>query len=535
MPTITLDKEDLLKTIGKKIPDEVLKDRIPMIGTALEHIDDDELVVEVFPDRPDMLAAAGFGRALSAFMGIRPGLRKYEVKKSDFKVKVDSKVNSVRPYVVCAVAKNAVFNEVTIQYLMQVQEKIHTTFGRNRKKLSIGVYDLDKIKFPLVYTTKPKDFKFVPLEFDKEMKLSEILEDHPKGVDYAHLLKGFKEYPIWLDANNKVLSMPPIINSENTKVSLNTKNLFVDVTGLDLNACEQALNILITAMADRGFEIHSVDVAGKSYPNLGPKKMKVSLDYVNKILGLKLKETDLKPLLAKMGHDYVNGEVIIPCYRADILSEIDIVEDVAVAYGYENFKYEICDFASIGKEDELEVFKNKLANLMVGFGLLETNTYNLAKRIDQTKNMRLTLNLVEIENALNEEYNVLRYWMLPSLLDVFKNNKHYENPQKIFEIGTVFNPEERSKLGMLITHSNVTYTEARQVLDALILSLGLEVTIKSGEHESFIPGRVGKIIVKGKEIGFIGEIHPEVLSNFELETPVVGFELDVNELFKLTK
>ncbi|MBS3171970.1 phenylalanine--tRNA ligase subunit beta [Candidatus Woesearchaeota archaeon] len=535
MPTITIDKEDLLKCVGKKLTDETLKDRIPMIGTSLEYIDDDELVVEVFPDRPDMLAGAGFARALSAFIGINPGLRKYEVRKSDFKAKVDPKVKNVRPFVVAAVAKKVLLNEVTIQYLMQVQEKIHTTFGRNRKKLSIGVYDFDKIKFPLLYTTKPKDFKFVPLEYNKEMKLSEILSEHPKGVDYAHLLKGMKEYPIWLDANNQVLSMPPIINSENTKVSLNTKSLFIDVTGLDLNACEQALNILISSMADRGFEIYSVDVDGKSYPRLEPRKMKVNLDYVNKILGLKLKENELKPLLEKMGYGYVNSEVIVPCYRVDILSEIDIIEDIAVAYGYENFKPEISNFSSIAHEDEFESFKNKLANMMVGFGLLETNTYNLAKKNDQTKNMRLNLSLVEIENALNEEYNVLRSWMLPSLLDVFKNNKHHENPQKIFEIGTVFNSEEKSKLGMLITHSSVTYTEARQILDSLIASLGLEVSIKSSEHESFIPGRVGRIIVKGKDVGVIGEIHPEVLSNFELETPVVGFELDINELFKLIK
>lgn len=535
MPTITLDKEDLLKCVGKKLSDSVLKDRIPMIGTSLEHIDDNELVVEVFPDRPDMLAAAGFARALSAFIGINPGLRKYEVRKSEFKAKVDVKVKDVRPFVVAAVAKNVLLNDVTTQYLMQLQEKIHTTFGRNRKKLSMGIYDFDKIKFPITYTTKPKDFKFIPLEFDKEMKLSEILEKHPKGTDYAHLMKGMKEYPIWLDANNKVLSMPPIINSEHTRVTEKTKNLFIDVTGLDHNACEQALNIIITALADRGAEIYSVDVGGKVYPKLESRKIKINLDYVNKILGLKLKENDLKPLLERMGHGYANGEVLVPCYRADVLSEIDIIEDIAVAYGYENFKPEISNFACIAHEDEFEAFKNKLANLMVGFGLLETNTYNLARRIDQTKNMKLNLELIEIENALNEDYNVLRYWMMPSLLDVFRNNKHHENPQKIFEIGTVFDSDEKNKLGMLITHSNVTYTEARQILDSLITSLGLEVSVKASEHESFIPGRVGKIIVKGKDIGVIGEIHPEVLSNFELETPVVGFELDVNELFKLIK
>ena len=533
MPTITLDKKDLLELIGKKLSDEKLKDRISMIGTDLEHIDGNEIVVEVFPDRPDMLSAEGFARALSSFVGVKKGLKNYSVKKSTFVVKVDKKVDKVRPYMVCAVVKNVKLGDAAIQSLMQVQEKMHKTFGRDRKKLSIGVYDFDTIKFPLTYTTKPKGFKFVPLELSEEMSLRQILEKHPKGVDYANLLEGFSEYPIWIDSNEQVLSMPPIINSEETKVTDKTKNLFVDVTGLDKHACEQALNMIVTSLADRGGQIYFVKVGDKSYPDLSARKIKVDLSYVNRVLGLELSEAKVKSLLLKMGYNYSNKIAFVPCYRPDVLGQIDVVEDIAIAYGYENFEEELSDFGCVASEDSFEKFKEKVCNIMVGFGFLETNTYNLAKKDDQTKKMGINMGLVEIENALNEEYNVLRKWMIPSLLDVLKSNKHYEVPQKIFEAGTVFTPAEKVRLGMLLTHASADYTEVRQVLDSLLSSLGLEGKYKATEHDSFIPGRVGRVSVKGKNVAYIGELSPFVLSNFELENPVVGFELNLSDLFEL--
>ncbi|MBT3416688.1 phenylalanine--tRNA ligase subunit beta [Candidatus Woesearchaeota archaeon] len=533
MPTITLNKKDILDMLGKKVSDAELKDRISMIGTDLESIDDKEIVVEIFPNRPDMLTAAGFAKALSAFMGIKTGIKNYKINKSNYKVKVEKNIKKIRPYAVCAVVKNVELNELGIQYLMQVQEKLHKTFGRDRKKLSIGVYDLDEIEFPLTYGAEVRNLKFVPLEMDGEMDVDEILEKHPTGIDYSHLLDGFKKVPIWSDNNGKVLSMPPIINSENTKVTANSKNLFIDVTGLDLKSCEQALNILVTGFSERGADIYSVNVNGKNYPDLESRKVKLDVTYLNKILGLELKEKEIKSYFERMGYGFNKNIVEIPCYRTDVMSQIDLIEDIAIAHGYENFEEEISDFAGVAQEDKFESFRNTVCNIVTGFGFLETNTYNLAKKDDQTKNMRISSNLIEIENALNEEYNVLRSWMIPSLLDVLRGNKHYEYPQKIFEAGSVFLPEEKVRLGLLLTNTSASYTEARQMMDSLFNSLGVEGKVKSVKHDSFIPGRVGRVIVKGKEIGYVGEIHPAVLKNFDLDNPVVGFELNLSELFEL--
>ena len=531
MPTITLDKKDLLKQIGKKLSDDKLKDRISMLGTDLEQVTKKDITVEVFPNRPDMLSSEGFARALASFIGSKKGLRNYKVNKANYKAKVDKKTSKVRPFAIAAIVKGIKFDNASIESLMQLQEKLHATHGRNRKKVSIGVYDLDTIKFPLTYTTKESSFRFTPLETNRELTLNQILNTHPKGRDYKHLLEEFKEYPIWIDAKGQVLSMPPIVNSEETKVNKKTKNVFIDVTGLDKRTVEQALNIVVTSLSDRGGKIYSIKVGNETYPNLKPSKIKLNLGYLNKVLGLNLKDKDVKSLLSRMGLEYKKPFVFVPAYRVDIISEIDLVEDIAIAYGYENFNPEIPNVATVGEEDSFEKFKDKMADILVGFGLLEANSYNLSSKKIQNKIMNTNVSLVELENALSSEYNVLRAWMIPSLLEVLSKNKHYELPQKIFEVGTVFTPKEVSRLGVVLSDSKVDYTVIRQLLDALLSSLGLSYKVDEVKHDSFIAGRVARISVKGKKVAYLGEIHPSVLSNFGLENPVVAFELNLSDLY----
>jgi phenylalanyl-tRNA synthetase beta chain len=530
MPNITIDKKDLLELIGKKIDDEKLKDRISMMGTDLDKFGD-EIEVEIFPDRPDMLSVEGFARALKSFIGVKKGLQEYKVNKGNYKAKIDKKVLKVRPYAVAAVIKDIKLDDNTVRSLMQVQEKLHMTHGRKRKKASIGVYDLDSIKFPITYTTKPVSFKFTPLDYNVKMSLSQILAKHPKGREYGHLLASFEEYPIWIDSNNQVLSMPPIINSEETRVTSKTRNLFIDVTGLDKNAVEQVLNIVVCSLADRGGKIYSVKIGNEEWPNLKPRKIKVNREYANRILGLNLKEKEIKEFLLRMGYGYSNGWALIPAYRADIMSEIDVVEDIAIAYGYENFKPEIPNLFTVAQEDEFEKFKNKICEILVGYGLIETNTYNLTNKGNQTDKMNFKLELVRIANALNKEYNVMRAWMIPSLLEVLQKNKHNLYPQNIFEIGNVFGKDEKESLAVLLCPGN--YTEIRQILDGLFRALDLKVDIKRVKHGSFIDGRVGSVYVKGKEIGYIGELSPAVLTNFEIMEPVSCFEICVSDLFKI--
>ncbi len=542
MVKITLNKKDVIKLIGRNVPDNILKEKIPMMGTDLDDITKKEINVEIFPNRPDMLSEEGFARALSSFLGIKTGLKKYTVLQSKYKYTYDSKVKKVRPYCTGVIIKGLKLSSEAVQSLMNLQEKLHTTHGRNRKRVAMGLHDADKIKFPLTYTTKKPTFSFTPLETPRDMTLGQILENHKKGKDYAHLLKEFKEYPIWIDSNNQVLSMPPIINSEETKVTDKTKDVFLDVTGTNRAAVDQALNILTAACVDRGGKIYQISCNTANHkdkhPNLEPQKVKINKDYLNKRLGLDLSLPQIKKLLEKMGLTLNGNTVLIPAYRADILSHVDIIEEVGIAYGYENFKEEIPNISTLGEEDKFELFKNNITNVCIGLGLTEVSNYNLANKEEVTKLMNINLKTVDLANSFSKEYNILRPWIIPSLLKVLRSNKHNEYPQNIFEIGKVFLQEgsdikEPTRLGITICHAQADFTSARQIVESILSNFSLSGTYKEKDHPSCIPGRSARVSVKNKKLAYIGELHPQVLDNIDLDMPTVMIELNLTELYKL--
>ena len=533
MPTVTLNKNQFENLVGKKLPLEELKDRISMLGTDLEKIEGNEIVVEVFPNRPDMLSEQGFARAFSSFIGVKKGLREYKVKKGNYKVLVEKSVKEVRPFTACAVVKNLELDDEKIKSIIQIQEKLHIGFGRNRRKAAIGIYPLEKIKFPIRYLAKkPEEIKFIPLDMRVVMDGREILEVHPTGREYGHLLGDEKEYPIFIDDKGYILSMPPIINSEEVgKVNEDTKDVFIECSGFDYKVLSKCLNIIVTALADMKGDIYSVEIIdgkNKTSPDLNPQEEKLDIKYVNKILGLELKESEIKELLERMGYSYSNGKVKVPAYRADILHQIDFVEDIAIAYGYENFKEEVPNISTVGKESNKSKFNRKVSEILSGLGLLECSSVSLSNENNLNKKMNLKSKLIKVESPVNQDHDTLRTWVLPSLLNILAENKRYEQPQNIFEIGKVFDDvEDRDSLGMVITGN---FTQIKQILDSTLLLLDLKYETKEEEHGSFISGRCGGIIVGGKNIGVIGEINPLVLNNFGIEVACSGLELDIDTL-----
>lgn len=546
MPTVTLNKTVFEKLVGKELPLEELKDRISMLGTDLEGIEGSQINVEIFPNRPDMLSEQGFARAFSSFIGVKTGLRRYEVKKSGCKVIVDPSV-VMRPYTACALIKNLTFTEEKIRELMQIQEKLATTHGRNRKKSAYGIYPADAINFPVTYIAKdPKEVTFQPLGFEKEINASQIEELHPKGKTYKHLAEGWDKYPFFIDAKDKVMCMLPYTNSNDTgKVETSTKDVFVECSGVDLKNVEKALNILVTTLADMGGEIYSMDMEYPdktiTTPNLTPERMKLDLDYINKLLGLSLKEDEAIGILSNMGYGYENNEVLIPAYRADILHQVDLMEDIAIAYGYENFVEDIPNVATIGEEDPLQEFMKKVSTLLTGLQLLEVKNYHLVMEEELNKKMNLSNEAVSLKNALGE-HNHLRNALIPSLIKNLSENQHNEYPQNIFELGRVFQKGqtetgilEKENLAVSLCHEKIDFTEAKQVLDALMKSLGTDCVIKEAGYSSFMEGRSGDIFVSDKKVGVIGELHPQVITNWQMVMPIVCFELDLEELFGLVK
>jgi phenylalanyl-tRNA synthetase beta chain len=539
MATVTLKKEELKKVIGN-LKDEEIDNELNMFSIGVENITENEVNVEIAPNRPDMLSAQGIYRALRDYLGKKN--KTYEVNKplKDYEVKIDSSVKSIRPYTVCAIVKNLKFDDEKIKEIIDIQEKIHLTFGRDRAKIAIGIYPLEKIQLPITYSAEnPDKIKFIPLETDKEMTGRQILSRHPKGRDYAHLLEGKKKFPVFRDAKQEVLSMPPIINSQLTgKINENTKEVFIECSGFDLEAQKKTLNIIATTLSDMGGEMYSMklDYGSKKIitPDFTPQKTKINIPDCEKLLGIQLKEAEVKKLLEKMGHTYNKGEVESPAYRTDILHPVDIYEDIAIAYGYDKFEPELPNVFTIGSENSLEIKKRKIAEILIGLGLLEISTYHLTKKEDLKKiNIKSGIEVLESKT----EYSTLRPNLLCNSLRILSENTDAKYPQKIFELGRAFEEkdkiEEKEKLCISIT-GDTDFTEIKQILDYLMRMLSVVYKIEETTSPLFIEGRCGKIMVKhegkDKEIGILGEIAPQIIKNFELKMPVSSLELEIENL-----
>jgi phenylalanyl-tRNA synthetase beta chain len=557
MPVVSVDLKDFCSLLGKELTIDFLKERLPFLGTAWERESEEGFEVEVFPNRPDMFSTEGLARAFSGFINLRTGIIDYSVERSDYRTSVDESVRNVRPCIVLSVVEGLRLSDEGLRSIMQLQEKLHVSIGRNRRKASIGIYDADKVTFPLLYTTKDRDFSFQPLDFPERMRIEEILKRHPKGIEYGSILAGFDRYPILMDSSGTVLSMPPIINSEDTRVTVSSKNLVIDVTGLDFQTINMVLNIVTCALVERGGRVKAVTIGypyetgfGRSLltPDLSPRRQILKVSSVKKLTGLRIGVEEVRRLLEAMrfGVEKVEGDaitVLIPPYRADIMHEVDLVEDVAIAYGYDRILPEIPPISTIGGEDPKEVFSSKIREIMVGFGYQEVMTYILTNPTTLFKKMRLpeSKDLVEIRNPKTNEYTVCRNWLLPSLLEVLSRNTHRPYPQRIFEVDDVIEPDPLAetkakslrKLALVTIHNEADFAEVRALSGALFDSLGLEAEIIPSEHPSFLEGRYGIISLKGKVLGFLGEIHPEVLEAFGLEHPAASLELDLEELKEL--
>ena len=547
MAIITFNKKRFERDFGKLYDN--MQNKIAMFGTPVESIKKDVFYLEIFPNRPDLLSYQGFRRAFLSFLGKKTGLKEYKINKPEknYDIIIDSSVKDVRPYTACAIVKRLRFDDEKIKELIETQEKLHTTIGRKRKRVAIGIYPMEKIKLPITFKAiEPDQIKFIPLEMDKELSGLEILQRYPAGKEYAHLLAGKAKFPVFIDANNQILSMPPIINSHLTgKLTSKTRDVFIECSGDDFEILKKCLNIIVTSLSEMGGEIYQMTLRyGKKEitPDLTSKKIKISLENTNKLLGIELKEKELKKLIEKMGHNYKDGSVEVAPWRIDILHEVDIIEDVAIAYGYENFVPEIPEIATIGKEDKRETIKKKFSEILSGLGMVEVSNYHLTNKRDQIEKMGVVEKqeeFIEVEES-KTEYTILRKNLTHLLLKNFSENVDSEYPQQIFEIGRVFyleeekeNIKEKEMLAAGISPGN--FTKIKQVLEYLFRMIGKEIGKEIIFKEAkeippyFIEGRTAEIIFKDKKIGFISEVHPKTLKNWKIKMPVALFEINLEE------
>jgi len=551
MPVITLSKDRFSTFIGRSITVEEMAKWLPWLGLDIEDVGPDYIKVEFNPNRIDFSSTAGVARAFNGLREWETGLPKYEMAKGKVVLNVDPSVSEVRPYVLAAIIRNMRLDDDSVRELMEMQEDLHWGVGRDRRKISIGVHNMDVVKPPFSYVASdPNAVRFVPLDKVEEMSLQEILEQHEKGMAYSHLVDWASKYPLIIDGEKRILSFPPIINGELTKVDSHTRNLFIEITGTDYNAIARSLNVLVTALSDMGGTIESVRVNYPDRtvvsPNLAPQRMRLRIHYANELLGLKLSESKVIQSLRKsrLGAKKISKgvlQVLIPVYRIDIMHEVDLVEEVAIGYGYFRLKPTRPATITTGKQHSASEKANRVRQIMIGLGFIEAMNFILTNEVAHYEKMRQKVSerIVKLANPVSTENSIARVELLPSLMKNLADNRHESYPQRLFEVSDVIRisgkTETRSERQLHVagvcSHPTANFTEIKSIVEALLADLNVRRwVVKEARNPSFLEGRVVAIHVKGKKVGILGEVHPEVITNFELENPVGAFEIDLEEV-----
>jgi phenylalanyl-tRNA synthetase beta chain len=556
MPTIQVKMKDLESLLGRSLTLAELADRLPLVKGEIKEHDEStgKLKLELNDtNRPDLWCVEGVARQIKTHLRRRgvPYPFYGGKRKPAAVIEVSPPLKSVRPYIGACIARGLSIDGEALVQLIQTQEKLSESFGRKRHLVSIGLYRLARIAFPVTYkTVQPDGARFVPLGSESSMTPAEILKEHPKGKTYAGILSGAAAYPLLADREDKVLSFPPIINSREVgEVRVGDRDLFVEVTGTDLRMVILTVNILAANLADRGAGIDPVEVRYPYATDYGRKitmpavlarPMEMTLDHLSAALGEAIEAPTAVSTLKAYGYTVrTRGRrltVSVPAYRDDLLHPVDVVEDFAISRGYESFESEMPTEFTLGGLSSIEQVSDRVRESMIGMGFQEVISNILTNREESVDRMSLSdmqADLVLVENVMSQTYSALRSSLVPSLLRVEAASSKSFYPHRIFEAGetalTDGNAPEGTrtllKLAALIAHPAANFSELHSCLDQLMYYMGGIYQLEPASHPSFIEGRVGKIVAGGRDLGLIGELHPQVLANWQIAMPCAVFEL----------
>ena len=579
MPVVDVSLEELQRLTGEDKGEEEFKEDLFALGLEYEgETDEGKMQLEFGPDRLDRLSVEGVARSLRYQYGSDRGVYVPKTNDPDWTIEVDSSVPSERPYVTGAVIRGLDLGEAGLQSLIQLQEKLHATMGRKRAKGAIGIHDLTMLKGAVLsddggdnsITYKgvaPDGDRFVPLDSDQELTPGEVLAEHQTGQKYADLVSEYDRYPAIYDELG-LFSFPPVINGRRTEVDTDSRELFVELTGTDQWTIDRMCTIICYALSARGATIEEVTVEyaddatapddGSSLvrPDLSVDTKSVSHNRIESVLGIELDADEVVDLFERSGLDAtyslgddVTYEVEVPPYRVDVLHPLDLIDDVGRAYGFNDLEPRYPDVSTVGGRHERSRLENAARSSLVGLGFEDLLNFHMISGEENYDRMRLTAGDGD-ENALggaapvtitepySEDYTMLRTWALPSLLMVLENNTHRSYPQDLAEIGLVAHQdssepthvaEARHVAGVLARH-DATYEDAKARLAALCRDFDAELETPATDHPSFIPGRAAEVVVDGDSVGVVGEVHPEVLVEHDLELPVAAFEFGLDAL-----
>lgn len=625
MPTVGVFQDALCKALGENVTEESFDELCFEFGLELDEVtseremakkerkvDDDTLSdrtiykVDVPANRYDLLCIEGLVRALRIFKGeMPPPLYKLVTPKPkpDMKMVVKGSVCQIRQFCVAAVLRGVTFNQDRYDSFIDLQDKLHQNIGRRRKLVSIGTHDLSTLTPPFSYEAlPPEEIIFVPLNQTEKMnchRMMEVLSEHQQLKAYLPLIRDSPVYPVIYDSKRVVCSVPPIINGEHSKIRMDTRDVFIEITAEDMTKANIVLNTVVAMFAehcdkpflaepvevvyDKDYQSNTFAKAGESmvFPKLDPTPMKASISRMKQSLSLeKLSATEVRDLLRRMSvncevdkkdKDVLNVDV--PVIRSDIMHECDLVEDLAIAYGYNNLHLEVPKTFAGASEQPVNHLSDLIRQEVAMAGFTECLNWSLLTARENWFCMRREekpeelwrpvarpheyshcLPAVTLSNSKTKDFEILRTSMLPGLLKTLANAKANPTPIKLFEVGDVVIQEPTKETGsrnvrrVCAVHasSKSNFQLTHGVLDQVMYGLNCEpeheheATKRSGgktkrtpyklvksEDPAFFPGMQAHVICNGIVIGILGELHPEVMSRFDVNMPASAFEINL--------
>ncbi|MFB6071993.1 MAG: phenylalanine--tRNA ligase subunit beta [Halobacterium sp.] len=569
MPVVDVDPDELRRLTGHtEKSDDELRDDLFGLGIEYEGVTEDgEFKLEFEADRLDRLSVEGIARSLRYHYGDDRGVYVPDTNSPEWTIRVED-VPAERPYVTGAVIRGVDLDENALDSLIQLQEKLHATMGRKRAKGAIGIHDLAMLKGEylededaeksITYTgIGPDEDTFVPLDDDAERTPAGVLAEHPTGEQYADLLADYDTYPAIYD-DIGLFSFPPVINGRRTEVSTDSRELFVELTGTDQWTIDRMCAIVCYALDARGATVEDVTVEYGDRelrrPDFEVRTKRVAHDRIETLLGIDLAAEDVVDLAERAGLDATPADdsddlaydVDVPPYRVDVLHPVDVVDDVGRAYGFNELVPRYPDVSTIGGRTETSRLEASARQTLVGLGFEDLLNFNMTSEAENFARMRLSPGddtvgaaaPATIEEPYSEDFTILRTWALPSLVSVLENNTHRSYPQDLAEIGfaarvddaTETGVAERRTVAAVLARHDASYEDAKARLQALCDEFHVDLETPPTDHPSFIDGRAASIVVDGDSVGVVGELHPAVIVDHDVEVPVAGFEFELDAL-----
>ncbi|XP_067951557.1 phenylalanine--tRNA ligase beta subunit-like [Watersipora subatra] len=590
MPTVGVKKDQICKALARNYSDEEFGDLCFEFGLELDEVTSEYEVIakeqgeekaagadksilykiDVPANRYDLLCIEGLSRGLKIFSGrLQPPVYRAVEPESGHRavLNMHDSVNCIRPHAVAAILRNVQFTEDRYKSFIDLQDKLHQNLCRQRSLVAIGTHDLDTIKGPFKYTAlPPRDIKFKPLNRDKEYTadvLMELFASDTHLKQYLPIIKDSPVYPVIYDADGVVLSMPPIINGDHSKITLNTKNVFIEMTATDLTKARIALDILVIMFSeycDEPFTVEKVEVITPDhrvevYPLLPYRNQKVYAPGLNRSIGIDENPAQIASSLSRMcltscldptDSDFIT--VTIPPNRPDVIHLADIVEDVAIAHGYDNITRTLPKTNTTGEQFNLNKITDLLRKEIAQAGFTECLSFILCSAGDVSDKLRKEINsvpAVHISKPKATEFQVARTCLLPGILKTLSSNISMPLPLKLFEISDVVIKDPAAEVG---AHNErrfaaVNYNKSagfeivHGLLDRLMQLLEIPYAkdetgyyIRAADDTTYLPGRCAEVVAKGKVVGKLGILHPDVITQFKLTLPTSAVEVNLEML-----